>query len=72
MIPVRQGLLKITPDHIQQQPNAGQDVTDVKTVLPAALLIPVLMSDLLNAELVMLVMILVNPVRSPCLALPIM
>ena len=72
MIPVRPGLLKTIPDLIQQQPSAGQDVTDVKTVLPAALLIPVLMSDLPNAELVMLVMILVNPVRSPCLALPIM
>ena len=49
MIPVRPGLLKTIPDLIQQQPSAGQDVTDVKTVLPAALLIPVLMSDLPNA-----------------------
>ena len=48
MTTVRQGLLKITPDHIQQQPNAAQDVTDVKTVLPEARLTPGLMSDLLN------------------------
>ena len=66
------GLLKTILVLMLLQLNADQDVTDVKTVLQAALLIQVLMSDLPNAALAMLVMILVNPVRSPCLALPIM
>ena len=46
MIPARPALLKTIPDHTQQQPNAVQDVTDVKLVHPVqALLIPDLMPE---------------------------
>ena len=46
MTPVRPVLLKITPDHIPQQPNAAQDVTDVNLVRPVpARLIPDLMPE---------------------------
>ena len=46
MIPVRPVLLKITPDHIPQQQNAAQDVTDVNLVRPVpARLIPDLMPE---------------------------
>ena len=72
MIPVRQGLLKITPAHIQQQPNAVPDVTGVKTVLPEVLLTPELMSDLLNAELAMPATTHVNPGKNPFLVLQLM
>ena len=69
MILVRLVLLKITQDHIQQQPNAGQDVTDVKTVLQEVRLIPVLMSVLPNAEAAMPAMTHVNPGKNPFLVL---
>ena len=72
MIPVRPGLLKTIPDLIQQQPSAGQDVTDVKTVLQAVPLTPALTLDLLNAVLVINVMTTVNPVKSPYLVLLLM
>ena len=72
MIPVRPGLLKTIPAPYQLTPNAVQPANAVKIVLPAAGLIPVLMSDLPSAGLVMLVPILVAQVRSPYLALPIM
>ena len=65
MTTVRQGLLKITPAHIQQQPNAVQDVTGVKTVLPEARLTPELMSDLLNVVHAMLATTHVNPGKNP-------
>ena len=46
MMNVRPALLKTIPDHTQQQPNAVQDVTDVKLVHPVqALLIPDLMPE---------------------------
>ena len=46
MIPARPELLKITPDHTQQQPNAVPDVTDVNLVRPVpVLLIPDLMPE---------------------------
>ena len=70
-IPVLQGL-KTIPALWPDIPNAVRPVTDVKTVLPAAGLIPVLMLDPPNAEAAMLVPILVAQVRSPYLALPIM
>ena len=72
MIPVRPVLLKTITDLMLLLPNAVPDVTDVKTVLPAAGLIPVLMLGLPSAEAAMLVPILVAQVRSPYLALPIM
>ena len=72
MIPVRPGLLKTIQALYQLTPNAVQPANAVKIVLPAAGLIPVLMSDLPSAGLVMLVPILVAQVRSPYLALPIM
>ena len=50
-----------------QQPNAGQPVVTVKTVLPAVPHIPVLMSDLPNAVTVIPVPIPAVPVRNPCL-----
>ena len=49
MIPARQGLLKTIQARIQQQPNAGQDVTDVNPVRPVQVHpIPVLMPEQLN------------------------
>ena len=69
MIPARPELLKTITDLMLLLPNAAQDVTDVKTVLPAAGLIPVLMSVLPNVEAAMLVPILVAQGRSPYLAL---
>ena len=72
MTPVRPVLLKTITDLMLLLPNAVPDVTDVKTVLPAAGLIPVLMSDLQSAEAAMLVPILVAQVRNPYLALQIM
>ena len=46
MIPARQGLLKTIPVLMPQQPNAGQDVTDVNPVRPVQVhLIPVLMPE---------------------------
>ena len=46
MIPARQGLLKTIPVLMPQQPNAGQDVTDVNLVRPVpVLLIPDLMPE---------------------------
>ena len=72
MIPVRQVLLKIIPVLMLLQLNAGQDVTDVKTVLQAVPLTPALTLDLLNAVLVINVMTTVNPVRSPYLVLLLM
>ena len=49
MIPARQGLLKTIPVLMPQQPNAGQDVTDVNPVRPVQVhLIPVLMPEQLN------------------------
>ena len=72
MIPVRQGHQKTITDLMLLLPNVVQDVTDVKTVHPAAGLIPVLMSGLPSAEAAMLVPIPVDRVRSPYLALPIM
>ena len=46
MIPARQGLLKTIQARIQQQPNAGQDVTDVNPVRPVQVHpIPVLMPE---------------------------
>ena len=50
-----------------QQPNAGQLVVTVKTVLPEVPHIPVLMSDLPNAVTVIPVPIPAVPVRNPCL-----
>ena len=72
MIPARPALLKTITDLMLLLPNAAQDVTDVKTVLPAAGLIPVLMSVLPNVEAAMLVPIPAAQVRNPYLALPIM
>ena len=46
MIPARQGLLKTIPVLMPQQPNAGQDVTDVNPVRPVQVHpIPVLMPE---------------------------
>ena len=72
MIPVRQGHQKTITDLMLLLPNAVPDVTDVKTVLPAAGLIPVLMSVLPNVEAAMLVLTPAAQVRNPYLALPIM
>ena len=72
MIPARPGLLKTITDLMLLLPNAAQDVTDVKTVLPAAGLIPVLMSVLPNVEAAMLVLTPAAQGRNPYLALPIM
>ena len=72
MITVRPVLLKIIPVLMLLQLNAGQDVTDVKTVLQAVPLTPALTLDLLNAVLVINVMTTVNPVRSPYLVLLLM
>ena len=72
MTPVRPVLLKIIPVLMLLQLNAGQDVTDVKTVLQAVPLTPALTLDLLNAVLVINVMTTVNPVRSPYLVLLLM
>ena len=72
MIPVRQGHQKTITDLMLLLPNVVQDVTDVKTVHPAAGLIPVLMSGLPSVEAAMHAPILVAQVRSPYLALPIM
>ena len=55
------------PAPMLQQPNAGQPVVTVKTVLPEVPHIPVLMSDLPNAVTVIPVPIPAVPVRSPCL-----
>ena len=72
MTTVRPVLLKIIPVLMLLQLNAGQDVTDVKTVLQAVPLTPALTLDLLNAVLVINVMTTVNPVRSPYLVLLLM
>ena len=72
MIPARPELLKTITDLMLLLPNAAQDVTDVKTVLPAAGLIPVLMSVLPNVEAAMLVLTPAAQGRNPYLALPIM
>ena len=72
MIPVRPVLLKTITDLMLLLPNAVPDVTDVKTVLPAAGLIPALMSVLPNVEAAMLVLTPAAQGRSPYLALPIM
>ena len=72
MIPVRQGHQKTITDLMLLLPNAVPDVTDVKTVLPAAGLIPVLMSVLPNVEAAMLVLTPAAQGRNPYLALPIM
>ena len=63
------GLLKTILVLMLLQLNADQDVTDVKTVLQAALLIQVLMSDLPNAALAMPATTHVNPVRNQFLVL---
>ena len=72
MTPVRPALLKTITDLMLLLPNAAQDVTDVKTVLPAAGLIPVLMSVLPNVEAAMLVLTPAAQGRNPYLALQIM
>ena len=72
MIPVRPVLLKTITDLMLLLPNAVPDVTDVKTVLPAAGLIPVLMLGLPSAEAAMLVLTPAAQGRNPYLALPIM
>ena len=59
--------LKSIPAPMLQQPNAGQPVVTVKTVLPAVPHIPVLMPVLPNAEAVIPVPIPAVPVRSLCL-----
>ena len=61
MIPVRPGLLKTITDLMLLLPNAVPDVTDVKTALREAALIPVLMPELQNAVLVINVMTHVLP-----------
>ena len=63
------GLLKTIPVLMLLQLNVDQDVTDVKTVLQAALLIQVLMSDLPNAALAMPATTHVNPGKNPFLVL---
>ena len=50
-------VLKTIPAPWPDIPNAVRLVTDVKTVLPAALLIPEIMQGRLNAELVTIVLI---------------
>ena len=72
MITVRPVLLKTITDLMLLLPNAVPDVTDVKTVLPEAGLIPVLMSVLPNVEAAMLVLTPAAQGRNPYLALPIM
>ena len=72
MIPVRPVLLKTIPALYQLTPNAARPANAVKTVHPAAGLIPVLMSDLPSAEAAMLVPTPAAQGRSPYLALPIM
>ena len=72
MIIVRPELLKTITDLMLLLPNAVPDVTDVKTVLPEAGLIPVLMSVLPNVEAAMLVLTPAAQVRNPYLALQIM
>ena len=72
MTTVRPERLKTIPVPYLLTLNAEQPADVAKTVLPAALLIPALMSVPPNAEAVMLVPILVAQVRSPYLALPIM
>ena len=66
---VRPERLKTIPVPYLLIPNAVHLVTDVKTVLPEVLLIPVLTSDLPNAGLVMLVPIPVGQVLNPSLVL---
>ena len=72
MIPVRPVLLKTIQVPYLLIPNAVRPANVVKTVLPAAGLIPVLMSGLPNAEAAMLVPIPAAQVRNPYLALQIM
>ena len=72
MIPVRPVLLKTIPALYQLTPNAARPANAVKTVLPAAGLIPDLMLDLQSAEAAMLVPIPAAQGRSPYLALQIM
>ena len=62
-------VLKTIPAPWPDIPNAVRLVTDVKIVLPAVRLIPVLMSDLQNAGLVMLVPTPAGQVLNPSLAL---
>ena len=69
---VRQEHHRIIMVLMAAQLNAGLLVIVVKTVHPAAGLIPVLMSDLQSAEAAMLVLIPAAQVRSPYLVLPIM
>ena len=72
MTPVRPELLKTIPALYQLIPNAARPANAVKTVLPAAGLIPVLILGLPSAEAAMLVPTPVAQGRSPYLALPIM
>ena len=72
MIIVRPVLLKTIQVPYLLIPNAVRLANAVKTVLPAAGLIPDLMSDLPSAEAAMLVPIPAAQVRNPYLALPIM
>ena len=65
MTPVRPVLLKTIPALYQLTPNAVRPANAVKTVHPAAGLIPDLMSDLPSAEAVMLVPIPAGRVRNP-------
>ena len=69
---VRQEPLRIIMVLTAERLSAGLLVIVVKTVHPAAGLIPVLMSDLQSAEAAMLVPTPAAQVRSLCLVLPIM
>ena len=69
---VRQEPLRIIMVLTAERLSAGLLVIVVKTVHPAAGLIPVLMSDLQSAEAAMLVPAPAAQVRSLCLVLPIM
>ena len=62
MIPVRPERQKTIPVPMLPQPSADHAATDVKTVRPARPIGTVLMSDLLNAEAAILVLIPVLPV----------
>ena len=69
LMTVRQGHLKTTRVLMLLQPNAVPAATGVKTVRPAVRLIPVLMSDLPNAEAVILAPTPAVPDKNPCPAL---
>ena len=70
MIPVHPEHLKTTPAPMLQQPNAGQPVVTVKTVLPAVPHIPVHTPVLPNAVAVITAPIPVLPAQKAAFPVP--